>query len=385
MTKGPLPTLTSRNPLPLFALLMAASLFTGFVPKAPAAEGLVRLPLGTVDAKDVDLYVLTNANGMVAKVMNYGATLTELDTPDRNGKFDDVVLGFENLGGYLQKEPYFGAVVGRVGNRIAKGRFTLNGTTYQLATNDGPNHLHGGIKGFDKVVWDARVVSDGKNPAVEFAYRSRDGEEGYPGNCTVKVTYALSDSNELSLSYVVTTDMDTPVNVTNHSYFNLAGAENGGVLDHVLQISADRYTPVDATLIPTGELRAVAGTPMDFRQPTRIGERIAQAGGNPVGYDHNYVLNSGGGPLAQAATVFEPKSGRVMDVLTTEPGVQFYSGNFLDGTLTGKKGVIYRQYAALALETQHFPDSVNQPGFPSYVLKAGQTYTSQTVLRFSAR
>jgi aldose 1-epimerase len=369
----------------LFALLMAASLFTGFVPKAPAAEGLVRLPLGTVDAKDVDLYVLTNANGMVAKVMNYGATLTELDTPDRNGKFDDVVLGFENLGGYLQKEPYFGAVVGRVGNRIAKGRFTLNGTTYQLATNDGPNHLHGGIKGFDKVVWDARVVSEGKNPAVEFAYRSRDGEEGYPGNCTVKVTYALSDSNELSLSYVVTTDMDTPVNVTNHSYFNLAGAENGGVLDHVLQINADRYTPVDATLIPTGELKAVAGTPMDFRQPTRIGERIAQAGGSPVGYDHNYVLNSGGGSLALAATVFEPKSGRVMDVLTTEPGVQFYSGNFLDGTLTGKKGVIYRQYAALALETQHFPDSVNQPGFPSYVLKAGQTYASQTVLRFSAR
>jgi aldose 1-epimerase len=385
MTVEPLPTLTSRNPLPVFALLMAASLFTGFVARAPAAEGLVRLPLGTVDATDVDLYVLTNANGMVAKVMNYGATLTELDTPDRDGKLDDVVLGFENLGGYLQKEPYFGAVVGRVGNRIAKGRFTLNGTTYQLATNDGPNHLHGGIKGFDKVVWDARVVSEGKNPAVEFAYRSRDGEEGYPGNCTVKVTYALSDTNELSLSYVVATDMDTPVNVTNHSYFNLAGAENGGVLDHVLQINADRYTPVDATLIPTGELRPVAGTPMDFRQPTRIGERIAQAGGNPVGYDHNYVLNSGGGSLALAATVFEPKSGRVMDVLTTEPGVQFYSGNFLDGTLTGKKGVIYRQYAALALETQHFPDSVNQPGFPSYVLKAGQTYTSQTVLRFSAR
>jgi len=385
MTVEPLPTLTSRNPLPVFALLMAASLFTGFVARAPAAEGLVRLPLGTVDATDVDLYVLTNANGMVAKVMNYGATLTELDTPDRDGKLDDVVLGFENLGGYLQKEPYFGAVVGRVGNRIAKGRFTLNGTTYQLATNDGPNHLHGGIKGFDKVVWDARVVSEGKNPAVEFAYRSRDGEEGYPGNCTVKVTYALSDTNELSLSYVVATDMDTPVNVTNHSYFNLAGAENGGVLDHVLQINADRYTPVDATLIPTGELRPVAGTPMDFRQPTRIGERIAQAGGSPVGYDHNYVLNSGGGSLALAATVFEPKSGRVMDVLTTEPGVQFYSGNFLDGTLTGKKGVIYRQYAALALETQHFPDSVNQPGFPSYVLKAGQTYTSQTVLRFSAR
>jgi aldose 1-epimerase len=367
------------------ALLAAAGLLLGVVPATPAAAGLNKLPFGTVDGKEVDLYVLTNGNGVVAKIMNYGATLTELDVPDRNGNLDDVVLGFDTLAGYLQKEPYFGAVVGRVGNRIAKGRFTLDGKAYQLATNDGPNHLHGGIKGFDKVVWDARVVSGGKAPAVEFTYVSRDGEEGYPGNCTVKVTYALSDSNELSLNYVVTTDRDTPVNVTNHSYFNLGGPEKGGILGHVLQIDADRYTPVDSTLIPTGELRPVAGTPMDFRQPTRIGEHLREAGGNPVGYDHNYVLNGGGGTLAPVATVYEPNSGRVMDVASTEPGVQFYSGNFLDGTLTGKKGVVYRQYGALALETQHFPDSVNQPSFPSYVLKAGQTYRSETVLRFSAR
>jgi aldose 1-epimerase len=363
---------------------MAAGLLMGLVPSAPAAAGLVKLPFGNVDGKDVDLYVLTNANGLVAKITNYGATLTELDTPDRGGKFDDIVLGFDSLAGYLQKEPYFGAIVGRVGNRIAKGRFTLDGKTYQLATNDGPNHLHGGNKGFDKVVWDARVVSGGA-PAVEFSYLSRDGEEGYPGNCTVKVTYALSNSNELSINYVVTTDKDTPVNVTNHSYFNLGGPENGGILDQVLQIDADRYTPVDSTLIPTGELRSVAGTPMDFRQPTRIGEHIIEVGGNPIGYDHNYVLNSGGGALAPVATVYDPKSGRVMGIASTEPGVQFYSGNFLDGTLTGKKGVVYKQYWALALETQHFPDSVNQPNFPSYVLKAGQTYRSETVLRFSAR
>jgi aldose 1-epimerase len=377
---------TARSPFRLPLFLLSAGLLAGTAPSAPAAAGIEKLPFGHLDGKEVDLYVLTNANGMVVKITNYGATITELDTPDRNGKFDDVVLGFDTLDGYLQKEPYFGAIVGRVGNRIAKGRFTLNGTTYQLATNDGPNHLHGGNKGFDKVVWDGRRgASGGGSPSVEFTYVSHDGEEGYPGNCTVKVTYSLSDANELSIGYVVTTDKDTPVNVTNHSYFNLGGAENGGILDHVLQINADRFTPVDSTLIPTGELKAVAGTPMDFRQPTRIGEHIMEVGGKPIGYDHNYVLNGGGGALAPVATVYDPKSGRVMDIASTEPGVQFYSGNFLDGTLTGKKGVVYKQYWALALETQHFPDSVNQPNFPSYVLKAGQTYTSRTVLRFSAR
>jgi aldose 1-epimerase len=316
--------------------------------------------------------------------MTYGATLTELDTADRWGKFDDVVLGFDSLSGYLAKEPFFGAVVGRVGNRIAKGRFTLDGRTYQLATNDGPNHLHGGIKGFDKVVWQAQLVA-GPAPAVRFSYRSPDGEEGYPGNCSVSVTYSLSDANELRLDYQVTTDKDTPVNVTNHSYFNLGGAENGDILGDVLTLNADRYTPVDATLIPTGELKAVAGTPMDFRSPTPIGEHLREVAGDPVGYDHNFVVNGGGGSLAHVATVYDPKSGREMDVSSTEPGVQFYTGNFLDGTITGKKGVVYRQYWALCLETQHFPDSVNHPNFPSYVLKAGGTYRSTTIFRFMAR
>jgi aldose 1-epimerase len=352
---------------------------------APAgAAGVERLPFGSVGGKTVDLYVLTNSSGMVAKVMTYGATVTELDTPDRNGKLDDVVLGFDTLAGYLGKEPYFGATVGRVANRIARGRFTLNGRTYQLATNDGPNHLHGGTRGFDKVVWDARIASGSNGPAVEFSHLSRDGEEGYPGNCSVKATYGLSDRNELWISYSVTTDQDTPVNVTNHSYFNLGGAENGGILDHRLKLNADRFTPVDPGLIPTGEILPVAGTPMDFRQFTPIGERVAEVGGNPRGYDHNYALNGEAGQLSLAATVYEPVSGRTMVVETTEPGIQFYSGNFLDGTLTGKRGVTYRQYWGLALETQHYPDSVNHANFPSCILKAGQTYTSTTLYRFSA-
>jgi aldose 1-epimerase len=377
--------MTARTPFRLAALLFSFVLLAALANSSPAAASLDKAPFGSVDGKQIDIYTLTNANGMVAKVMNYGAILTELDVPDRTGKLDDVVLGFDSLAGYLQKEPYFGAIVGRVGNRIANGRFMLNGKTYQLATNNGKNHLHGGLKGFDKVVWDARIVSDAKGPAVEFSYLSKDGEEGYPGNCSVKVAYCLTNSNELTLNYTVTTDQDTPVNVTNHSYFNLGGAENGGILDHAVMIDADRYTPVDSGLIPTGELKAVAGTPMDFRQLTRVGEHIREVGGDPVGYDHNYVVNGGGGALSPVATVYEPKSGRVMDVTSTEPGVQFYSGNFLDGTLTGKKGVVYNQYWGLALETQHFPDTPNQPNFPTDILKAGQTYHSQTIYRFSVK
>jgi aldose 1-epimerase len=297
---------------------------------------------------------------------------------------DDVVLGFPTLDGYLGKEPYFGAIVGRVGNRIAKGRFTLGGKTYQLATNDGPNHLHGGNRGFDKVVWDAQAVP-GDAPSVRFSYLSKDGEEGYPGNCQVTVVYTIANSNELRLDYTVTTDKDTPVNVTNHSYFNLGGPEKGDILGHVLTLNADKYTVVDSTLIPTGELRPVEGTPMDFRLPTPIGARIKEVGGSPVGYDHNFVINGGGGRLGLVATVFEPKSGRVMEVSSTEPGVQFYSGNFLDGTITGKKDVTYRQYWGLALETQHFPDAINQPNFQTDVLKAGDTYRSTTIYRFSVR
>ncbi|HZZ18478.1 MAG TPA: aldose epimerase family protein [Opitutaceae bacterium] len=348
------------------------------------ADKVEKLAFGSADGVPVDLYVLTSSSGMVAKVMTYGATLQELDTPDRNGNMDDVVLGFPSIEGYLKKEPYFGATVGRVGNRIAKGRFTLDGKTYQLAQNDGPNHLHGGIKGFDKVVWTAEVVH-GATPAVKFTYLSRDGEEGYPGNLTASVTYSITNGNELRLDYSVTTDKATPVNVTNHSYFNLGGAEKGGILGHQLMLNADRYTPVDATLIPTGELKSVEGTPMDFRKWTAIGARLKDVGGNPVGYDHNYVINGGGGKLSLVGAVYEPNSGRAMEVSSTEPGVQFYSGNFLDGTLTGKKQVVYKQYWGLALETQHFPDSVNHPNFPSYVLRPGDTYTSTTIYRFAAR
>jgi aldose 1-epimerase len=348
------------------------------------ADKVEKVPFGSAGGVPVDLYVLTSSSGMVARVMTYGATLQELDTPDRNGDMDDVVLGFPSLDGYLKKEPYFGATVGQGGQPHRQGRFTLDGQTYQLAQNDGSNHLHGGIKGFDKVVWSAQVVH-GDTPAVKFTYLSKDGEEGYPGNLTASVTYSITNGNELRLDYSVTTDKATPVNVTNHSYFNLGGAEKGSILNHQLMLNADRYTPVDATLIPTGELKPVEGTPMDFRKWTAVGARLKDVGGNPVGYDHNYVINGGGGKLGLVGSVYEPVSGRAMEVSSTEPGVQFYSGNFLDGTLTGKKGVVYNQYWGIALETQHFPDSVNHPNFPSYVLKPGDTYTSTTIYRFAAR
>ncbi|HXQ82223.1 MAG TPA: aldose epimerase family protein, partial [Opitutaceae bacterium] len=293
--------MNARMAIRLCTLILACALSA---PEGGAAvsPGVQKLPFGEAGGRPVDLYVLTNAGGMVAKVMTYGATLTELDAPDRGGKLDDVVLGFDSLGGYLGKEPFFGATVGRVGNRIAKGRFTLDGKAYQLATNDGPNHLHGGIRGFDKVVWDAEAVPGGDGPSVRFSYLSRDGDEGYPGNCRVSVLYTLTRAGELRLDYEVSTDRDTPVNVTNHSYFNLAGPENGDILGHELTLDADRFTPVDSTLIPTGELAPVAGTPMDFRHPARIGAHIEEVGGHPVGYDHNYVVNGGGGKLAPVAT-----------------------------------------------------------------------------------
>jgi aldose 1-epimerase len=364
----------------LVLLSQAASAETEMSPSSITSSAF-----GSTAGRPVTLYTLRNSNGMVAKVMNYGATITSLQVPDRTGRLDGVVLGFDSLSGYLAKEPYFGATVGRVGNRIAKGRFTLDGKAYQLATNDGPNHLHGGLRGFDKVVWDSEVVPGSADPAVRFRYLSRDGEEGYPGNCSVEVTFALTAANELHIDYSVSTDRDTPVNVTNHSYFNLKGPEHGDVLGHVLTLHASRYTPVDSTLIPTGELRAVAGTPMDFTQPATIGARILEVGGVPGGYDHNFVLDGLPGTMTWAARVYEPTTGRALEVLTTEPGVQFYSGNFLDGTITGDGGVVYRQHMGFCLETQHFPDSVNHPNFPSYVLKAGTTYTSHTVLRFSVR
>ncbi|MBI5388075.1 MAG: galactose mutarotase [Verrucomicrobia bacterium] len=339
----------------------------------------------TPDGKLVDLYVMTNAKGAVCKVMTYGAIVTELQMPDRAGRLNDIVLGFDNLDGYLKGHPYFGAIVGRVGNRIAKGKFTLDGVTYQLATNNGPNHLHGGIKGFDKVVWAAEPLESSGAVGVRLSYLSKDGEEGYPGNLKAEVIYTLTDDNELRIDYTATTDKDTVANITHHGYWNLAGAENGGILNHELMLYADQFTPVDDTLIPTGELKPVAGTVMDFTAPTAIGARLKQVGGNPVGYDHNYVLNGGGKGLGLVARVSEPTSGRVMEIWSTEPGVQFYSGNFLDGTLKGKKGVVYNQYHGFCLETQHFPDSINHPNFPSYVLKAGVPYKSTTIHKFSAK
>lgn len=339
------------------------------------------------EGQTVELYTLRNAKGMQATITNYGARVTSLSTPDRNGNMADVVLGFDSIDGYLKENPYFGAVVGRYGNRIAKGHFALNGKEYQLPLNNGPNSLHGGLKGFDKRVWSARDVSMDGEPALELTYVSKDREEGYPGKLTAKVTYTLTNKNELRLDYQATTDQDTILNITNHSYFNLAGQGEGNILDHVIRINADKFTPVDETLIPTGELKPVAGTPFDFRQPAAIGARIGEKDEQLIrgkGYDHNFVLNGAQGELALAVKVTEPKSGRVMEVLTTEPGVQFYTGNFLDGTLTGKGGKKYDFRYGFCLETQHFPDSPNQPQFPPVVLKPDTTYRSTTVYRFSA-
>ena len=321
-----------------------------------AAKKLDKRSFGkTRSGEAVDLFIIKNSNGVEASITNFGAILVSLKTPDRSGKIADIVLGFDTLDGYLGDNPYFGAIVGRYGNRIAKGRFTLNGKEYKLATNNGPNHLHGGVKGFNKAIWQAQPVGDS---GVKLAYVSKDGEEGYPGTLTATVEYFLNDANELKISYLATTDKDTVVNLTNHSYFNLAGEGSGDVLGHRIQINADRFTPVDPTLIPTGELRPVAGTPFDFRQPYTIGERIASTneqmkfGG---GYDHNLVLNGTAGTLRPIARVSEPKTGRVMEVLTTQPGVQFYSGNFLDGSNKGKGGKAYKQRYGFCLEDAALP------------------------------
>ena len=338
----------------------------------------------TPDGTPVELYVLKNGQ-ITVKVMTYGAIITEIDTPDRNGKEGDVVLGFDSLEGYLGKHPYFGATVGRVANRIAKGKFTLNGQEYTLAVNDGPNTLHGGLKGFDKVIWKAEPISRPDGPSIKLTRRSPDGEEGYPGNLDVSVQFTVTEQNELKIEYTATTDKATPINLSNHSYFNLAGRTTEPVLGHELMLAADHYTPVDETLIPTGEIAPVAGTPLDFTKPTDIGARIKELKGEPTGYDHNFVLNSGGKSLALAVRVYEPKTGRVMELSTTEPGVQFYTGNFLDGTITGKDGIAYRKHHAFCLEAQHYPDSIHHANFPSAVLEPGKTYTQTTVYKFSAR
>ncbi|MEJ7604798.1 MAG: aldose epimerase family protein [Bryobacteraceae bacterium] len=340
----------------------------------------------TADNQAVTLYTLTNAKGMNASIMNYGGVVVSLYAPDRSGKLDDVVLGFDSLAGYLKENPYFGALIGRYGNRIAKGRFRLNRTEYKLAVNNGPNHLHGGIKGFDKVLWAASNISAG-SPALELAYTSKDGEEGYPGNLTVKVVYTLTEDNGLKIDYHAITDKDTVLNLTNHSYFNLAGASGASIANHKIRINADRFTPVDSGLIPTGELKPVEGTPFDFRTAAAIGSRI-DADDTQIkygkGYDHNFVLNRASTGLSLAARVSEPTSGRVMEVHTTEPGVQFYTGNFLDGSLVGKAGKAYQNRYALCLETQHFPNSPNEPKFPSTVLKPESEFRSTTIYRFSS-
>lgn len=333
-----------------------------------------KLPSG----KPVDLFTLTNKQGLIAKVTNYGTLITELHVPDRRGQLADVVLGFDNLKQYLKNPHYFGCTVGRYANRIANGRFTLEGRTYKLPINNGPNSLHGGTKGFDKVLWKATPL---KGAAVKFSYVSRDGEQGYPGTVTATVIITLTDDNELAIDYFARTTKLTHVNLTNHSYFNLAG--RGDIKSHQLTLESDFYTPVNEALIPTGEILRVAGTPFDFTCPTAIGSRFRVLGGKPQGYDHNYILRSGGRSLALAARVAEPKSGRVMEVLTTEPGIQLYTANFLDGTLTGKNGWAYPMHSAFCLEAQHYPDSPNNTHFPSTLLRPDQIYRQTTVHRFS--
>jgi aldose 1-epimerase len=352
----------------------------------------------TEDGTNVQIITLGNKHGMEVKIMTYGALVTHLHVPDRRGNPDDVVLGFDSLEPYLKGHPYFGAIIGRVANRIAKGKFTLDGKEYTLATNNGPNALHGGKKGFDKAVWKMEIPletmrsmsslekEDQEKPlSIAFTYTSKDGEEGYPGNLSVKVVYTLTNNNELKIDYTATTDKATPVNLTNHSYFNLAGTKGVNIHGHELEIMADTYTPTDDTLIPTGEIKPVQGTPLDFTKPTAIGAHIGELKGEPGGYDHNFVLRKGDKPLRLVARVHEPTTGRVMEMFTTEPGVQFYSGNFLDGTLKGKKGVVYQKHFGFCLEAQHYPDSVNKPNFPSVILRPGETYKQTTVYKFSTR
>jgi aldose 1-epimerase len=368
-----------------FLLLLCAS-------PAAWADSVVVAGTGSVTSKPfgktpegqlVTLHTLTNKNGVSVSIMDYGATIVKILAPDRHGKLDDIVLGFDKFSPYLHLTTYFGATIGRYGNRIAKGRFPIGKTQYQLECNNGPNALHGGLRGFDKRMWKVEPV-ESDVPAVRFSRLSPDGEEGYPGNLFVSVTFSLNDDNELRISYEATTDKETIINLTNHSYFNLAGG--GTIFSHILTLHADAFTPVDATLIPTGEIKKVAGTPWDFLDPTPMGLHLKQAGGKPIGFDHNFVLNKGFfSDWSLAAEVDEPRSGRTLTVSTDQPGVQFYTGNFLDGTLIGAGGHVYRQYTGFCLETQHFPDSPNHDNFPSTVLAPGETYKTSTVYAFGVK
>lgn len=378
------------NYQPMIVVLMLSAVMTFVsVPSSSQEKAKVtKSTFGTTkDGQTVDMYTVKNSKGMELKAITLGGIIQSLNVPDKAGKFDDVVLGFDSVAPYEENKPFFGAIIGRYGNRIANGEFKLDGHTFHLPKNDGPNTLHGGDKGFNKRMWTAEPFEKKDSAGVIFTYLSKDGEEGFPGNLKVKVTYTLSNNNELTFDYQATTDKATPVNLTQHSYFNLSGEGSGDILSHVLRLNANQFTPVDKVLIPTGEIRDVKGTPMDFTTPTPIGARINSDYEQIVlgkGYDHNFVLGRKGHGMDLAAHVKDPKSGRVLEVFTTEPGVQFYSGNFLDGTLTGKNGHKYQKREGLCLETQHFPDSPNHPNFPSTILRAGKTYHSTTMLKFSA-
>jgi aldose 1-epimerase len=383
----------------LFIVIVIFIFSSGFVVTTQPASGKsfikegekdmipVKETFGEFEGKKVDLYTLKNANGMVVKITNYGGIVTSIKVPDKNNKFDDVVLGFNNLKDYLGNNPFFGAIIGRYANRIGNGKFSINGVEHTLAKNNWKNTLHGGIKGFDKVVWEAEPVTGKKGQSLKLTYMSKDGEEGFPGNLNVKVTYTLTDDNSFQIDYYATTDKITIVNLTNHTYWNLAGEGSGDILSHQLRINADSFTPIDQDSIPTGEIRSVQGTPMDFRRPEAVGARINTNYDQlrfANGYDHNWVINSGDDAKpALAATVYEPVSGRYMEVYTTEPGIQFYSGNFLNENIIGKSGKGYGARSALCLETQHYPDSPNKPEFPTVLLKPGEQYRTTTIYKFS--
>jgi aldose 1-epimerase len=372
------------------SVLMTAGCHRPYAAKAADKTDITKADFGTTrDGKKVDIYTLTNANGLQTKITNYGGTVVSLLVPDRVGTLADIVLGFDHLKDFETQSPYFGAIIGRYGNRIGKAKFTLDGVEYKLAANNGENHLHGGLKGFDKVVWDAEPFQNKKGVGLKLHRISADMEEGYPGNLDVTITYTLTNEDELQIDYMATTDKPTVCNLTNHSYFNLAGQGNGTILNHELMLAANYYTPVDSGLIPTGEIAPVKGTPMDFTKPIAIGARIGadfeqlKYGG---GYDHNWVLcKDPSDVMTLAAEVYEPTSGRVMKIYTEEPGIQFYCGNFLDGTLTGKNGKVYPKRSGFCLETQHYPDSPNKPNFPSVVLRPGQTYKTTTIHKFSVK
>lgn len=384
-----------KNNLLVASLLTASLLWACESKKSESTHGtsdslkIEQSAFGKVsDSTQATLYTLHNAAGTTVQISDFGGTIVSWTAPDKNGKFDDITLGCDSLAGYQKGVPYFGALIGRYGNRIAKGQFTLDGKSYSLAKNNGPNALHGGLKGFDKVLWKATPI-EGEEPSLKLTYTAKDGEEGYPGNLSVEVVYTLQKDNSLKIDYKATTDKATVVNLTNHAYFNLKGGFDSDILDHEVTLNADKFLPVDATLIPTGELKPVAGTPFDFTKSSKIGARINDTKDEQIkfglGYDHCWVLTDSTKNLKLAASVYEPTSGRVLEVFTTEPAIQFYTGNFLDGTITGKGGKVYKHRFGLCLETQHYPDSPNKPKFPSTVLKPGETYETTTVYKFSVK